>query len=437
MHVVVMGAGYVGLVTAGGLADLGLMVTCVDINQERIKRLGEGKVPIFEPGLEELVRRNTQAGRLSFSADIPTTVRNSLVIFIAVGTNGGHNGEADLSQVWSVADSIADCMEDYKVIVTKSTVPVGTAAQLRERITSRLKRPVEFDVVSNPEFLREGSAVEDFFHPNRIVIGSSTGRAVGIMKDIYQPLYLNETPFVITTCETAELIKYAANSFLALKISFINELANLCDAIGPCTDIHVIGRALGLDGRIGPKFLHPGPGYGGYCFPKDTKALCTTAQNFGVNIRTVEAAVEVNESQYLRVVEKVRQGLGALTDKTVSVLGLSFKPNTDDVRESRAVKICEALRSEGCTLQVYDPVAMAASASVLNGHAIKYCTNAYEAAEGADALVTATEWNEFRALNLEKLKAGMRGDLLVDAKNAMDSAKAKEAGFRYYGMGRR
>lgn len=437
MHVTVMGAGYVGLVTGAGLSDLGLLVTLVDINEDKVQRLKKGELPIFEPGLEELVRRNVQAGRLCFSSDIQTAVRNSLVIFIAVGTDAQPDGASDLSQIWSAVDLIAERMEDYKIIVIKSTVPVGTAAELRERIASRLQPPVEFEVISNPEFLREGSAVEDFFHPDRIVIGSSSSRAIGMMKDIYRPLYLIETPFVVTTCETAELIKYAANSFLALKISFVNELANLCDAIGPCTDVHVVARALGLDRRIGPKFLHPGPGFGGYCFPKDTRALCAMTQKLGMRFRTVEAAVAVNDKQYLRVVEKVREGLGELADKTVTVLGLSFKPKTNDIRESRAVKICEALRAEGCALNVFDPVAMASSSGVLNGHGVKYCANPYEAAEGADALVAATEWNEFRVLDLVKLKKGMRGDLLVDAKNIFEVQKVKEAGFRYYGMGRR
>jgi len=437
MHVAVMGAGYAGLVTGAGLSDLGLMATCVDINEGKVRQLAEGKLPIFEPGLEELVRRNTQAGRLRFSADIPAAVKNSLVVFIAVGTNASPDGAADLSQVWSAADSIADHIEDYKIVVIRSTVPVGTAAQMRERISSRLKQPVEFEVASNPEFLREGSAVEDFFHPDRIVIGSSSSRAVGIMKDIYRHLYLIETPFVITTSETAELIKYAANSFLALKISFANELANLCDAIGPSTDVHVVIRALGLDRRIGPKFLHPGPGFGGSCLPKDTRAFCSIARKFGMSLRTIAAAVAVNDEQFLRVVEKVRQGLGSLADQAVAVLGLAFKPNTNDVRESRAVKICEALLAEGCDLRVFDPVATAPGSLVLDGRRFKCCANPYEAAEGVDALVVATEWNEFRVLDLAKLKKQMRGDLLVDAKNILDLAKAREAGFRYCGIGRR
>jgi UDPglucose 6-dehydrogenase len=412
------------------------MVTSVDIDEERVQRLREGKLPIYEPGLEELVRRNIKVGRLHFSTDIATAVKNSLVIFIAVGTDAGPDGLPDLGQVWSAAEGIADHMDEYKVVVIKSTVPVGTAAELRQRIAQRLKQPTDFDVVSNPEFLREGSAVEDFFHPNRIVIGSSSGRALAIMKDIYRSLYLIETPFVFTTCETAELIKYAANSFLAIKISFVNELANLCDAIGSAADVHVVARALGLDRRIGPKFLHPGPGFGGYCFPKDTRALCMIARKFGVSFRTVEAAVAVNDAQFLRVVEKVRQGLGATAGKTVAVLGLSFKPNTDDIRESRALKICEALLAEGCSLRVFDPVAMPQSSAVLKDPKVEYSANAYEAARGSDALIVATEWNEFRNLDLSRLRAAMQGDLLVDARNIFEVGKAKEAGFRYYGTGR-
>jgi UDPglucose 6-dehydrogenase len=437
MHIAVIGAGYVGLVAGSALADFGLSVTSVDIDKERIQRLRRGELPIYEPGLEELVRRNINVGRLHFSTDIGSAVKDSLVIFIAVGTDAGPDGLPDLSQVWSAAEAIADHMDEYKVVVIKSTVPVGTAAELRQRIARRLKQPTDFDVVSNPEFLREGSAVEDFFHPNRIVIGSSSDRALAIMKDIYRSLYLIDTPFVFTTCETAEVIKYAANSFLAVKISFVNELANLCDAIGSAADVHVVARALGLDRRIGPKFLHPGPGFGGYCFPKDTRALCMIARKFGVVFRTVEAAVAVNDTQFLRVIEKVRHGLGSIAGKTVTVLGLSFKPNTDDIRESRALKICEALLTEGCKLRVFDPVAITQSSAILKNAGVEYCANAYEAAQGGDALIVATEWNEFRNLDLLKLRAVMQGDLLVDARNIFDVEKAKKAGFRYYGTGRR
>ncbi|MFB3921529.1 MAG: UDP-glucose/GDP-mannose dehydrogenase family protein [Terriglobia bacterium] len=436
MHISILGSGYVGLVTGAGLADLGLTVTCVDIDQAKIQMLQDGKVPIYEPGLEDLLRRNRQRGRLHFSTDIAQAVRNSLVSIIAVGTDAGPDGTPDLSQVWSAADSIAAAIDGYRLVVLKSTVPVGTTAELHERIAGRLRQPQEFDVAFNPEFLREGSAVEDFFHPSRIVIGTNSPRAAAIMKDIYRPLYLIQTPFVFTTWECSELIKYAANAFLALKVTFINEVANLCDAIGPNTDVHVIAHALGLDPRVGPKFLHPGPGYGGYCFPKDTRGLCQIARRHGIEFKTIEAAVAVNDAQYLRVVEKVRKGLGSMAGKSVGVLGLSFKPNTDDIRESRAVKICTILLADGCKLRVYDPVAMTHAARVLGTERVEYCPDAYQAAMGCDALVVATEWNEFRNLDLAKVRKLMPGDILVDSKNIFEIEKARSVGFRYFGMGR-
>jgi len=323
------------------------------------------------------------------------------------------------------------------VVVIKSTVPVGTAADLSRRIASRLTSAVDFDVVANPEFLREGSAVDDFFHPNRVVIGTRSERARAIMRDVYRPLYLVHTPFVFTTWENAELIKYAANAFLALKISFVNELANLCDAVGPAADVHVIAHALGLDPRIGAKFLHPGPGFGGYCFPKDIRALAQIARGYQVDFRTVEAAITVNERQYLRVIDKVRTGLaGSLEQKCIAVLGLSFKPNTDDVRESRALKICQAMLAEGCSLRVFDPAAMPHARRLFHQSNVLCCSNAYEAVENSDAVVVCTEWNEFRSLNLARMKQLMRGDVLVDAKNIFEVEKARQAGFRYFALGR-
>ena len=437
MNVTVLGAGYVGLVASAGLADFGLSVTSADIDKGKINLLSRGELPFFEPQLAELVQRNLQVGRLHFSTDVGAAVANSQVIFIAVGTDAGPDGVPDLRYVWSTADTISENLSDYKVVVIKSTVPVGTAAELHSRISSRLKTPADFDVVSNPEFLREGSAVEDFFHPNRVVIGTRSEKSAAVMRDVYRPLYLIETPFVFTTWESAELIKYAANSFLALKVSFINELANLCDAIGPSADIHVVAKALGLDRRIGPKFLHPGPGFGGYCFPKDTRALCQIARQHGVDMKTVEAAVAVNDNQFRRVVAKVRTGLGGLEGKTVAVLGLSFKPNTDDVRESRSLAICKALLDEGASVRAYDPVAAEQSAKVLKHARLAYCQDSYQAAEGAHALVVATEWNEFRNVDLGRIQSVMRGDLLIDAKNIYDSNNAKAAGFRYMGVGRR
>ncbi len=436
MNVTVLGAGSVGLVAGAGLADFGLNVAAVDIDEGRIQLLSEGQVPFFEPQLAELVQRNMQVGRLRFSTDIGAAISDSQVIFVAVGTDAGPDGVPDLHHVWSAAETISRALDGYKVVVIKSTVPVGTAAEFNKRISVQLKSPVVFDVVSNPEFLREGSAVEDFFHPNRVVIGSNSERAAAVMRDVYRPLYLIETPFVFTTWESAELIKYASNSFLALKVSFVNELANLCDAIGPTADIHVVARALGLDRRIGPKFLHPGPGFGGYCFPKDTRALCQIARKYGVDIKTIEAAVAVNDVQFRHVVDKVRTGLGELNGKTVAVLGLSFKPNTDDVRESRSIAICRALLAEGAAIRTYDPVAGAQSARILKDDRLTYCKDSYQAAEGCDALVVATEWNEFRNVDLGRIKSLMRGDLLVDARNIYESSKAKANRFRYRGVGR-
>jgi UDPglucose 6-dehydrogenase len=436
MHITIIGTGYVGLVTGAGLADLGLTVTCADKDSDKIRLLQLGTVPIFEPGLEDLVRRNQASGRLRFTDDVRAAIRSSLVNFIAVGTDAGPDGVPDMTQVWSVADTIADCMDEYMVLVTKSTVPVGTAAQLEQRIRGRLSRPLEFDVVANPEFLREGAAVEDFFHPNRIVIGTRSDRAAAIMKDVYRPLYLIETPFVMTTWECAELIKYAANSFLALKISFINEIANLCDAIGSEADVHTVARALGLDKRIGSKFLHPGPGYGGYCLPKDSRALLHIAQGFGERISTVEAAVSVNDAQHVRVVQKLKKHLDPLREKTISVLGLSFKPKTDDLRESKAMAICQLLLEEGCALRVFDPAAMERAKQILTSPRVTFCTDPYQAADAADGLVVCTEWNEFRSLDLERIKGSMGGDVLVDAKNIFDPRRAASLGFHYFGIGR-
>lgn len=436
MQIAVVGTGYVGLVAGAGLADLGQTVTCVDIDGEKIRLLGEGTIPIFEPGLEELVRRNLQQGRLRFSADIPGVVRSSLVVFLAVGTDPTAGGLPDLTQIWSAADAVADNLDDYKVIVIKSTVPVGTAAKLQQRIAERVGRSQAFDVVSNPEFLREGAAVTDFFHPNRIVVGTTSERATAIIKEIYRPLYLVQTPFLFTTWEAAELIKYAANSFLALKVSFVNELANLCDAVGPAIDVHVVVNALGMDPRIGSKFLHPGPGFGGYCLPKDARALVEIAKDHGEDFKTVEAAIAVNQEQYRRLLRKLEKGLGTLAGKTIAVLGLSFKPNTDDIRESRALLFCKTLLSEGSSLRVFDPAAMEPARRSLGDRGVTYCSHAYEAVAGADAAVICTEWNEFRNLDLSRVKQAMQGNVLVDAKNILDLEKAKAVGFRYFGMGR-
>jgi UDPglucose 6-dehydrogenase len=436
MNISVIGTGYVGLVSGAGLADLGHNVVCIDMDAEKIAALQGGRIPIFEPGLEELVQRNMKAGRLRFSNELAEAVAQSLVVFLAVGTHAKADGTPDLSQVWAAVDAVAGAVEGWKAIVIKSTVPVGTAAQLRRRISSSASKTCELSVVSNPEFLREGAAVEDFFHPNRIVIGADSDHAIAVLTEVYRPLYLIRTPFIITTSENAELIKYAANSFLAMKVSFVNELANLCDAVGREADIHIVAHALGLDPRIGGKFLHPSPGYGGYCFPKDTRALSHTARQFGMKFRTVDATIEVNEEQYLRIIAKVEKALHSVQDKTLAVLGLAFKPNTDDVRESRAIKICEHLLNSGAHLRVFDPAAMEQAQRVLNSGQIVFCGSSLEAAQGADGLIIATEWNEFRNLDLAQLKAAMRGDAIIDARNVIEGSQAREFGLRYWGIGR-
>ena len=365
MHITVVGTGYVGLVTGAGLADFGLNVSCVDSDGKKIRNLSAGRMPFYEIGLEELVHRNVRNHRLTFSTDLGAAVQASLAVFIAVGTPDLADGTPDLSQIESVVNSLAECMDDYKVVITKSTVPVGTARQIQSWLERNQPTPVKFDVVSNPEFLREGSAVEDFMRPNRVVIGADSEQAAAIVRDIYRPLYLNETPFVVTSLETAELIKYACNGFLAAKISFINEMANLCEKVG--ADVHHLARAMGLDKRIGPKFLHPGPGFGGSCFPKDLVALAKAGRKLGVPQRLAETVIEVNQIQKEIVFRKIQRELGGLDGKKIGVLGLSFKPNTDDIREAPAIDICRKLLEAGANIQAYDPAAMQNSQRVLNG----------------------------------------------------------------------
>jgi UDPglucose 6-dehydrogenase len=434
MHVAVIGTGYVGLVTGAGLADFGLSVTCVDIDEAKIQALRDGQVPIYEIGLEEILRRNVKNHRLAFSSDLKSAVEQALVIFIAVGTPEGIDGEPDLSQVRSVASSLAEYIDDYKVIVTKSTVPVGTGKKVRAWIEEGLKRPTKFDVVSNPEFLREGSAIEDFMRPNRVVIGSESEQAAAIVKDIYRPLYLIETPFLMTSLETAELIKYASNAFLATKISFINEMANLCNRVG--ADIHDVARGMGLDKRIGSKFLHPGPGFGGSCFPKDVAALCSMGRKFENPMRIAEAVLEVNHQQKARVVAMMEDGLAGVSDRTIGVWGLAFKPNTDDIRESPIVSICQRLLELQARLQVYDPVAMTNARAVLGEANTRYCPDAYEAVSGAEALLIGTEWNEFRNVDLQKVKSLMKVSILFDVRNIFEPPRIRSFGFQYFGMGR-
>jgi UDPglucose 6-dehydrogenase len=434
MHITVVGSGYVGLVSGAGFADFGLNVTCVDCDEQKIRKLNEGKIPIYEIGLDEIIRQNVKNGRLRFSTDLKAAVRQSLVVFIAVGTPEGHDGEPNMSQVESVACSLAHYIDDYKVIVTKSTVPVGTSQRIKELIEERQERRVRFDVVSNPEFLREGSAIEDFMRPNRVVIGANSEHAAAIVKDIYRPLYLLETPFVITTPETAELIKYASNAFLATKISFINEMANLCERVG--ADVYDVARSMGLDRRIGPKFLHAGPGFGGSCFPKDLLALMKLGQKHGLPMRIASAASEVNQVQKKLLVQKTQTLLDGADGKVVGVLGLAFKPNTDDVRESPAIFICRELAQAGVKVQAYDPVATPNAKEALGQTEVEFCETAYDAASAADVLVIATEWNEFRNIDLSKVKSLMRNPIILDSRNIFEPEKVREMGFTYSSTGR-
>ncbi|MBA4373732.1 MAG: UDP-glucose 6-dehydrogenase [Thermodesulfovibrio sp.] len=433
MHIGVIGTGYVGLVTGACFAEFGIFVTCIDKDEAKIKALKKGAIPFYEPGLEALVQKNVKNGRLKFSTKIADAVDSSLAIFIAVGTPPRGDGSADMRYVEQVADEIARHIKDYKVIVTKSTVPVGTGARLREIISKRLKEQTDFDIVSNPEFLREGSAIEDFMRPNRVVLGSTSHQAVAIMKDLYRPLYLLETPFVVTTVETAELIKYASNSFLAVKISFINELSQLCEKVG--ADVKMVARGMGLDQRIGSKFLHTGPGYGGSCFPKDTRALLTIASEQGVDLGIVSAAVNANEYQKDRIVEKIRSGMGTLKGKTVAILGLAFKPNTNDMREAPAVHVIEKLLKEKAVIRAFDPAAMDDAKAIL-GRKIKYAANSYDCVKGADAVVIMTEWNEFRNLDLAKIKKLLKMPIFFDLRNIYEPEKMKKLGFKYFCVGR-
>lgn len=434
MHITVAGTGYVGLVTGAALSDFGLNVHCIDSDAQKIATLASGTVPFYETGLEELVNRNLRNGRLTFSTDLEAAVRASGTIFIAVGTPDLQDGTPDLSQVDAVVAALAGCMDDYKVVVTKSTVPVGTARRIQRLLTEKQVRPVKFDVVSNPEFLREGSAVEDFMRPNRVVIGADSEKAVAIVKEIYRPLTLNETPFVITSLETAELIKYACNAFLATRVSFINEMANLCEKVG--ADVHQVARAMGLDERIGPRFLHPGPGFGGSCFPKDLVALARTGRQMDAPQRLAETVIEINQRQRERVFSRIEGELGGLKRKKIGVLGLAFKPNTDDIRGAPAIHICRRLLEAGAMIQAYDPAAMPNSRRVLNDENAVFCPDAYAAADGVDALWIATEWKEFRNIDLARIKSAMQAPVLFDSRNVFDPEKVRALGFRYFGTGR-
>jgi UDPglucose 6-dehydrogenase len=432
MHIAVIGTGYVGLVTGACFAEFGVDVTCVDVDSSKIEKLNNGIIPIYEPGLDQIVEKNVKAGRLHFTTDIKTAVEGAQVVFLAVGTPPKEDGSPDMSYYQQAAKDVAGAMNGYKVLVTKSTVPIGTGKWLREFVTANLASNTEFGVASNPEFLREGAAIDDFMRPDRVVIGSNEEKAIEVMKELYRPLYLIETPIVITSLEAAELIKYAANAFLATKITFINEVANLCDAIG--CDVHDVARGMGMDNRIGRKFLHPGPGYGGSCFPKDTRALTTVADQFGVETRIVDAVIEANDRQRDAMLPKIEKLVGDLKGKKIGVLGLSFKPETDDMRESPAIEIVHAMIERGATVRAFDPVAMDEAKHYLNG--IEYAADEYDAIDGADALVIITEWNQFRALDMEKVKGLLKAPKIADLRNIYEPGDMREMGFDYVGVGR-
>lgn len=429
----VVGTGYVGLVSGACLADFGNNVICADIDKEKIDKLNQGVIPIYEPGLKEVVDRNVEKKRLFFSNDVAQSIKESEVIFIAVGTPPGPKGDADLSIVFKVAETIAKNLNGYKVVVTKSTVPAGTGEKVRKILSEHAPKGAEFDVVSNPEFLREGSAVSDFLRPDRVVIGSNSDRATEVMKTVYRALYINETPMVVTNVESSEMIKYASNAFLAVKISFINEIANICEKIG--ADVKVVAKAMGLDGRISPKFLHAGGGFGGSCFPKDTMALAKTAEEVGVQNLVVNAAIQANDYQKMLMVEKIRKMVGGnFKGKTIAVLGIAFKPNTDDIREATSLVIMEEITKEGGVVKAYDPVAMEQAQKFFP--TMHYAKDAFEAVQGADCMVIVTEWNEFRELDLVKAKTLLKSAKIVDCRNIFDPKEIKALGFEYNAVGR-
>jgi UDPglucose 6-dehydrogenase len=432
MNICVVGVGYVGLVTGTCFAEFGNNVVCVDIDEKKIESLQQGIIPIYEPGLEEMVKRCQSVGRLHFTTDVADAVEKSLAIFIAVGTPSYRAGSANMEYVYEVAEIIGTLMKGYKVIATKSTVPVGTGKEIKDIIRKNQKEEIPFDVVSNPEFLREGSAIEDFMRPNRVVIGTDSEQATAIMKDLYSPLYLMETPFVITDVETAEMIKYASNAFLATKISFINEMANICELVG--ADVHQVAKGMGLDKRIGPKFLHPGPGYGGSCLPKDTRAIVKLGESLGYRFLIVESVIEANERQHNRMVDKIENSLGNLEGKRLGVLGLTFKPNTDDIRESPAIKIIGVLINKGASIVAFDPAGMEASKQVLNQ--VVFVEDMYDVAKDADALILITEWNEFRNLDWDKVKTLLRSPTVFDLRNIYDPGRMQAKGFNYHCVGR-
>ncbi|MCF6355621.1 MAG: UDP-glucose/GDP-mannose dehydrogenase family protein [Candidatus Polarisedimenticolaceae bacterium] len=434
MELTMVGAGYVGLVSGSCFAEFGAHVTCLDVDESKIDALNNGKIPIYEPGLDDLIKKNVAAGRLCFTTEFPAAVRKADLIFIGVGTPSRRgDGHADLKYVYAAAKEIAKHLKGYTVIVDKSTVPVGTARQVH-RIISEENPGADFDVASNPEFLREGAAIGDFMRPDRVVIGVESERAEALLRELYRPINLIEAPIHVTNLESAELIKYASNAFLATKISFINEISALCEKVG--ADVHAVAKGMGLDGRIGRKFLHAGPGYGGSCFPKDTLALVRIAQEHGTSSRIVESVIEVNAAQKARMVGKIRQAIGGSeAGKTLAVLGLTFKPETDDMRDAPALSILPALIEKGATINAHDPEGMREAAELLP-ESINYCSSPNEALQDADAVVLMTEWNVYRGLNLDEVKSLMRSNVFIDLRNVYEPEQMQKKGFQYYCVGR-
>ena len=430
-RITIIGTGYVGLVSGVGISEFGHHVICVDIDKDKIKKLNSVQMPIYERGLKSLVKQNLAKGRLHFSWDVHKAIQDSEIIFIAVGTPQGNNGDPDLSAVESVAKTIGENLNGYKIICTKSTVPVGTGKWI-EDIIRTIQPNADFDYVSNPEFLREGAAIKDFMHPDRVVIGTRTSKALDVMREVYRSFYINETPILSTSVETAEMVKYASNAFLGLKISYINEIANLCEEVG--SDVHEVARAMGLDGRISPKFLHPGPGFGGSCFPKDMHALAATGRKNNSVLFTIEAAIKTNVSQKSRMVGKLKRLINDLNGKTVSVLGLAFKPQTDDVREAASKVVVSELVDSGVIVNAYDPIAM----ENFKGHFpdINYFGSWQEAVKDADACIILTEWNEFRGIDLDELKTLMKTPIIIDAKNILSMQELESLDFTYDNVGR-
>ena len=432
MRIAVVGTGYVGLVSGAGFADFGNEVLCVDVDESKVESLSRGEVPFYEPGLPDLVERNVRERRLRFTTSLAEATKWAQVVFICVGTPQAPDGAADLRYVDAAAATIGSSMPGYRLIVQKSTVPVGTGDRVRAILRKHARRRAPFDVASNPEFLRQGAAVENFMRPDRIVIGAESDRARRMLREIYAPLYLIETPMVVTDIRTAELIKYAANSLLATKISFINEMANLCEAVG--ADVHDVAKAVGLDRRIGSKFLHPGPGFGGSCFPKDTQALCHFAKKAGEPMRIVRAVIEVNDEQRKRAARKILAALKGRGPHTVALLGLTFKPDTDDLRAAPSLDIIRILLRRGVRVRVYDPVVREGTAGVPKG--AEFASGAYDAVKGADALAIVTEWNEFRRLDLARVRRLMRRRAFVDLRNVYDPETVRKHGFEYTSVGR-